>query len=146
MKYQHHVSQNIRTREEWESMIEAVNEIMDIRKSFNELVNLGIFTPVKDENEPEIFVSSWGYDQTNVTFYKVLKRTAKTITLQRIESKEVATGFMCGESTPLPDQTFGGPIRRKIQINRDGKEYVSMTSYEVARPWDGKPRRCSWYA
>lgn len=35
----------------------------------------------------DIFVRSWGYDQTNVDFYEVVKVAAKTVTLIPIERK-----------------------------------------------------------
>lgn len=35
----------------------------------------------QDMKDAEFFVSQWGYEQTNVTFYKVLKRTAKMIVI-----------------------------------------------------------------
>ena len=42
----------------------------------------------------DIFVSSWGYDQTNVDFYEVVKVAAKTVTLIPIERKVQLKGFM----------------------------------------------------
>ena len=38
-------------------------------------------------NNAEYFVSTWGWEQTNVTFYKVIKRTAKTVTVIEVGSK-----------------------------------------------------------
>ena len=35
----------------------------------------------------DIFYSSWGYDQTNVDFYQVVKTTPKTIALKKIDKK-----------------------------------------------------------
>ena len=43
----------------------------------------------------DIFVSSWGYDQTNVDFYEVVKVAAKTVTLIPIERK-VQLKASCG--------------------------------------------------
>ena len=42
----------------------------------------------------DIFVSSWGYDQTNVDFHEVVKVAAKTVTLIPIERKVQLKGFM----------------------------------------------------
>ena len=41
----------------------------------------------------DILVSSWGYEQTNVDFYEVVKVTAKTVTLIPIERKVQLKGF-----------------------------------------------------
>lgn len=37
----------------------------------------------------DIVYGSWGYNSTNVEFYKVVSRTDKTLTIQPIESKVV---------------------------------------------------------
>ena len=42
----------------------------------------------------DVFVSSWGYEQTNVDFYEVVKVTAKTVMLIPIERKVQLKGFM----------------------------------------------------
>jgi len=35
----------------------------------------------------DILSSSWGYDQTNVTFYRVIKRTAHFVTLLKLQKR-----------------------------------------------------------
>ena len=37
-----------------------------------------------------VFVASWGYDQTNVDFYKVTKVTPKGVRLRKIGKRQVA--------------------------------------------------------
>lgn len=37
--------------------------------------------------EGSIFYSSWGYDQTNIDFYQVVKATAKTVWLRKLNAK-----------------------------------------------------------
>lgn len=66
-----------------------------------------------------IFVSSWGYDQTNVDFYKVVKVTAKTVMLIPIERKVQLKGFMRYTAMPIPGS---GRERR----SGDGLLIVSM--------------------
>lgn len=40
-----------------------------------------------DPQPGDIYRTSWGYDQTNVEFFEVVKRTASTVTLRRIAAK-----------------------------------------------------------
>ena len=96
--------------------------------------------------ENDILVSTWGYEQTNATFYKVMKRTAKTVTLQKIgsERKESAR-TMTGTAVPDPSKTDGKPFRKGV-YSYDGQEYVRIESYERAEKWTGKPVHISSYA
>lgn len=50
-----------------------------------------------------IFYTSWGYDQTNVDFYQVVKISGLKIQVREIWGEERATGFMRGEATPVKD-------------------------------------------
>lgn len=99
----------------------------------------------------DILVSSWGYDQTNVDFYKVLKLSpsGKSITIQRIKSKVTETGYMCGNSVPLvPHEVSkydGEPKTKRVNLMNEGYN-VSLTNYSSAYLWDGQPEYCSWYA
>lgn len=90
-----------------------------------------------------ILSSSWGYEQTNVDFYEVTRATAKTVWLRRIEAnREASEAFMQYTSVPRPGRYTGEEFRRKI---RPGGR-ISITSYALAAPWDGKPERGSSYA
>ena len=87
----------------------------------------------------DIFVSSWGYDQTNVDFYEVVKVAAKTVTLIPIERKVQLKGFMRYTAMPIPGSGKGKAFRRRIPACR-------ISSYATARLWDGKAREGSSYA
>ncbi len=50
----------------------------------------------------DIFVSSWGYEQTNVTFYQVLSvHGKKTVTVREIRANSEYTDSMVGFKTPV---------------------------------------------
>ena len=104
----------------------------------------------------DIFVNSWGYDQTNIDFYEVVAVTAKSIRLARIAKGSVdgTEGFMTDKVVALPGQF----------VERDGKR-IEMTkfpyqwSYGGREPewgvnfpygsgnlWNGEATRRSWYA
>ncbi len=52
----------------------------------------------------DLFSSSWGYDQTNVDFYEVVRKTAKMIELREIGSRiEADQGPMSGTAYARPE-------------------------------------------
>lgn len=90
----------------------------------------------------DILYASWGYDQTNINFYRVVRTTAATITIEEIGKDVKEDGLMCGKATPN-----GVAKNDKIVTKRVGKYgRVKLSSFEYARKWDGKPMFCSWYA
>lgn len=95
----------------------------------------------------DILCSSWGYDQTNVDFYKVKKLIGKSmVELVRVgsstvEGSEYSHGMAC-EVVAVPGAEIGSPFKKKAQSNNS----VSMSSFDTARLWDGKPMYKSWYA
>jgi hypothetical protein len=94
--------------------------------------------------EGDILVSSWGYDQTNVDFYQVVKRSgAQWLTLQKIDQKSEETAWCQGTTVPIPGQFSqnSNPFRRHAI-----RDSVRITSYARAYPWDGRPRHWSSYA
>jgi len=96
----------------------------------------------------DIFYSSWGYDQTNINWYQVVSTTDKTVTLRELnDSRSYDDFYMSGETTPIKNSFKVGekPIRRKLNPSSYG-EYIKISSYEFANPWDGTPKRYSSYA
>ncbi|CAM2070241.1 hypothetical protein SCOR_33000 [Sulfidibacter corallicola] len=96
--------------------------------------------------EHSILVSKWGYDQTNVTFYSVLKRTPKMVTLQELETNqtECEPGKFSAKvkpGKPLNEK----PIRRKVLV-RFGEEVVRIGERQFARPWNWRAQRETSYA
>ena len=92
----------------------------------------------------DVFVNSWGYEQTNVDFYEVVKVTAKTITLISIERKVQLKGFMRYTAMSIPGSGKGTAFRRRI-IDCFDVPACCITSYAIARLWDGKAREGSSY-
>ncbi|HAP9351160.1 TPA: hypothetical protein IWJ17_002698, partial [Enterococcus faecium] len=53
----------------------------------------------------DIFYSSWGYEQTNVTFWQIVKLTEKTAWFQPIQKKTVEHySSMSGKVVPMKDK------------------------------------------
>ena len=92
----------------------------------------------------DILNSSWGYDQTNVTFYQVTRVTKASVELGTLRSTSTAeTGFMTAYKSPLPGE-FTSDRRFLKRVSDNG--YVKIGYSEYAKLWDGKPERYSWYA
>jgi hypothetical protein len=102
----------------------------------------------------DILYSSWGYDQTNIEFFKVVKTSEFSVWIQKVGSKVVeVTGWAHQDVVPTDTSTYEVknwdapgyttnvyPIRRyKIQKSFSGYG-VSLNSYSAAFLWDGKPK------
>jgi len=98
----------------------------------------------------QVFVSSWGYDQTNVDFYEIvaLKGAASAMVVKiPCDTLEGSEGQMCAHVLPstAPDRAAGKePFMVRIKGNR-------IVSSEIngrggASAWEGKPQYQSWYA
>lgn len=99
------------------------------------------------------YVRSWGYDQTNINFYKVIEVTAsgKSVRLQEWGSRLVSEAGGPSESVVPGD----GPRRVHQRINSDHLEvdapltlhrlrpdsdYIRINDYDIAKVWDGTPQ------
>ena len=89
----------------------------------------------------DIFVASWGYEQTNVDFYQVTAVLPTMLKLRPI-AKKTAQQKTDMSRTVVPEANkFTGPeIRKKLSSSWDGKPSVKLTSYSWAYKWDGKPK------
>ena len=117
----------------------------------------------KDE---KIWVSDWGYGQTNVDFFIESKRTEKSVWLKPIKhvtfkTEKLAMAYKGGKPTYLEGSGFAMPAKdRKPTIicleNKNLKEimcrlpknddkYCKINKYRLVCPWDGKPQYESWY-
>lgn len=91
-----------------------------------------------------ILFSDWGYDQTNIDWYKVIDRKKDFCTLQQIGSKKNPSDCYQDRGDCLPDETVlkGTPFKKFV--NNYGS--IKIESYINARLWDGKPKSWSSYA
>lgn len=87
-------------------------------------------------NTGDILVSKFGYNCTLVDFYKVIKRTPKMVTIQKIGSKIVShdgygqAGYVIADESVVEDEI----IRRKVMDERDA---IKIGDYHYAYKWDG---------
>jgi hypothetical protein len=99
----------------------------------------------------DIVTNSWGYDQTNVDWYKVVRTTSHYVWLQPICAHVQENGFMSGPSVPHistegdDPKNWGVVEKGKVEMHHASGNNVSM-KFGSGSKWDGKERYCSWYA
>lgn len=84
----------------------------------------------------DLLYSSWGYDQTNIDFYKVLAVSDKSIKIVQVADKIVGTSGQDDLVVPT-DKAIGVPMVRRVSTNG----YVKINSYASASFYAGKPMR-----
>lgn len=93
-----------------------------------------------------ILEGSWGYEQTNINFFKIVKRTNDTLWLQPLATRTVAdAGFM--STRVVPGEPTDGKIIRRRLMRRDGEPIGCRfaTSYGWINLWDGKASLATHY-
>lgn len=80
----------------------------------------------------DILYSSWGYDQTNIDFYRVVKVLDKMVEIVEISSKSVDASHV----VPGGSVKDGKRIKKIVQPGG----YIRLTSFSSAYKWDGKPK------
>ncbi len=93
----------------------------------------------------DILYCSWGYDQTNIDFYQVIGLIGKHVKIKEINSSmpKGEEGFMTGHVIPIKDSFTNDNIYlKKVLIGNT----LKINSFSWANPWDGTPKRTSWYA
>lgn len=78
----------------------------------------------------DILYSSWGYDQTNIDFYQVVKVTAKTITVKEISYKSEYDSSMSGYKVPVKN-SFVDDLEYTRKVITTEKNPVSKAQYFI---------------
>lgn len=96
----------------------------------------------------DIFYNSWGYEQTNVTFWQIIKLTEKTVWFQPIAKETVETyTTMSGTVIPIPDKFIHYPlaktkqsiVRKRIDSTNYPNELYGNRSWDTFYRYQGKP-------
>jgi len=103
----------------------------------------------------DIVLNTWGWEQTNVQFYKVMGVLPKSIRVieigqQTVENSYQYNGMAC-DVLPDDTRTIGKEfiLRLKVSIWSDGKPTTHICNparYYYFHKWDGRPQYKSWYA
>ena len=93
----------------------------------------------------DILVDSWGYDQTNIDYFQVIKAEEFFVTVREIASKRIpgSDGFMSCRVTPDKNNFIGPPQRKKVCQSNSIKTH----SFSWARLCtENSEHYNSWYA
>lgn len=123
-----------------EQMKFKINLTIENRQKEAELKNRKSTLKVGD-----IMVNSWGWDQTNIDFYRIEKIVGKaTAVIVKLKNKIVDDKmFECMTTKVVPsDKTVDGPFKKRFS-NVD--DTIKM-GYGWARKWDGNPETATHYA
>lgn len=95
---------------------------------------------VRSPKVGDILHSSWGYDQTNCSFYLVTNVTGARVTLQELRNIETRSKetWVFGTAVPDLNSIRGNVFTKGFTANEKGY-YVKVTNYAGASLWDGKP-------
>lgn len=109
----------------------------------NKNVNASDFYEIGD-----IIVNTWGYEQTNVSYYQVVGITDRTIKTKEICQTEVEGSMydhgMACEVIPEKDAFIVDGKQFKHIVKKDG-DLSQPESYYYFHKWDGRSQYKSWY-
>lgn len=96
-----------------------------------------------------VLVSSWGWEQTNVDFFEVVRVVSpKTVRLRQIAANlnedDTPGGAMAGYKMPVPGTFLADEPEIELRA-RGSRVHGIRRGGHTASLWDGKPQRCSWY-
>ena len=102
--------------------------------------------------EGAIIASSWGYDETTVDFYQIVKRTGDWLTLHAMSSTETSDGeqTMTGHVLPGELRASAKPFRRKLLRYKQPPRAGEIAGLQIrsdgwASIWEGRPMAVSHY-
>ena len=97
-----------------------------------------------------ILVDSWGWEQTNVDFYAIIKRSGDFVTIQMMKVQETFKGReMTSEVLPLEVDPKAKPIRRKVKSFNGEEKGFSLRDYAGGgwtKLWSGSVQTATHYA
>ena len=109
--------------------------------------------PINKIKVGDIFVNSWGYDQTNIDFYQVVRKSKNCIFIRPInDEKDYDNQSMTGSKMPKKNNFVGTEITKKVPYEYTNKEnclcdriYINL-EYGCGQLWNGKSCSYSTYA
>lgn len=103
--------------------------------------------------EGQILYSSWGYEQTNLSYYQIVGFKGKSVILRKIAKKEVSqTSWASGMYEPAKNAFVGEPFVKRIvpSVGYSGQisYHISMGDVvgRLLEVKEGQQNYCSWYA
>jgi hypothetical protein len=101
----------------------------------------------------DILENSWGYEQTNIDFYQIVRLVGKqSIVIRPIASKHHAkesSHWLTGYVVPDVDHFTGPEMTKRVQASSMGGSHADgLVSFEfgIGVKWDGQPSYYTAYA
>jgi hypothetical protein len=111
----------------------ALTEVMTLTEALNELA-------ARAPEKGDIMECSWGYDQTNIDYYEVVKTTASSVWLKKLTKKVVGGGTGYDTVAPVPGSDAGKPVKMARWSKSPYFGYAAKVSdFGTAFLWSGKP-------
>jgi hypothetical protein len=88
----------------------------------------------------DILYSSWGYDQTQVSWYEVVGVVGKQVIVREVESKVVRQERGADYVVAVPGRYTGAVMKKVPQKGYRDEPYIKISPSQNAYPWDGKPK------
>ena len=126
-----------------------IKKLLDLKRDLSPFKN--IIPKHSDTFEPgAILVNSWGWEQTNIDFYCIVKRSGQWVTvLPMTKHTSEELGFMVNDETPGTINFAASPQRKKLSFYNGKESGFSFGNYSGAgfcHLWKGKPERSTHYA
>ncbi|WP_426197178.1 hypothetical protein [Massilia sp. DWR3-1-1] len=96
----------------------------------------------------DILFSTWGYEQTNVTFYQLTRVVSgRSATVRQIEADTIENkpGSMTGTTTPRPGEFAAGSKDETRRATGWQTLGAGKSSHGGLDKWDGRPRNVTSY-
>jgi len=121
----------------------AIQEFLD-RRAYRAEVNAQRkqerrLTKDHDVKIGDIYYTSWGYDQTNIDFYKVVNVRGSRIDLKELTQQYVDRGEGGYDDSVIPGDEFASDKIYTVSARADGT-LTSLSSFEYLSKWDGRPK------
>ena len=87
----------------------------------------------------DIYYTSWGYDQTNIDFYKVVNVRGSRIDLKELTQQYADRGNGGYDDRVVPGDSFADDKIHTVSARADGT-LTSLSSFEYLTKWDGNPK------
>ena len=108
-------------------------EEMGLSAALNELAT-------RAPEKGDIMECSWGYDQTNIDYYEVVKTTASSVWLKKLSKTHVGGGHGYDMVAPVPGSDYGNQVKMARWSKSSYFGYSAKVSdYGTAFLWSGKP-------
>jgi hypothetical protein len=116
-----------------ESRDKFVKDFMDKENAREEAKMAEKATPIALQ-VGDVLISTWGYEQTNVDYYKVLKLVGSTsVLVVKIGRQVIDTGDMQGKCVPDITTEIDEPFKRRV-VNEDSIKIQSFSHAHKLEP------------